>query len=272
MSILEHHFPPLIAEKYGVNAAIFLRDIYHWCSTNRNNDENFHDGRWWTYQTIKGLCLRHTYWTKNQMEHIIKSCKDQGALLAGHFNDDQFNRTCWYTLSDEAWALFEGPSSISDISEIEDQEIPKSISDISEIDSQEIPESSRKNQKCNKDKYKTVNKAVKEKKDKKEKKDPSAPSWKPERFEAFWTYYRTHGRGEDRQGAAKAWDKLKPDDSLVDTMARALQEQVRSEDWQRGIGIPYAKTWLNNARWKDPPKPPPDPEPTAPTERRYGWY
>ena len=75
MSILEHHFPPLIAEKYGVNAAIFLRDIFHWCETNRNNGENFHEGRWWTYQTMKGLCLRHTYWTKNQMEHIIRDRK-----------------------------------------------------------------------------------------------------------------------------------------------------------------------------------------------------
>lgn len=31
------------------------------------------------------------------------------------------------------------------------------------------------------------------------KKDKSVPSWKPERFEAFWEYYRTHARGEDRQ-------------------------------------------------------------------------
>ena len=144
MSILEHHFPPLIAEKYGVNAAIFLRDIFHWCETNQNNGENFHEGRWWTYQTMKGLCLRHTYWTKNQMEHIIRTCKEKGALLSGHFGENQFDRTCWYALTDEALALFGSPSSTSEISE---------------MDNQEIPASSLKNQKCNIDKYKTENKA-----------------------------------------------------------------------------------------------------------------
>ena len=145
MSILEHHFPPLIAEKYGVNAAIFLRDIYHWCSTNRDNEQHFHEGRWWTYQTIKGLCRRHTYWTKNQVEHIIKTCKEKGALLSSHFNEDQFDRTSWYSLTDEAWALFEGPSSISEFSE---------------MDFGKEAVQNRKNQKCNKDKYKTKNKTI----------------------------------------------------------------------------------------------------------------
>lgn len=104
------------------------------------------------------------------------------------------------------------------------------------------------------------------------KRDKSVPSWKPERFEAFWTYYRTHARGEDRQGAVKAWDKLQPDDGLVHTMARALQAQVRSEEWRRGIGIPHAKTWLNNARWKDTPKPPSGPDSPAEEEsEHFGW-
>lgn len=142
MSILEHHFPPLIAEKYGVNAAIFLRDIYHWCSTNRDNDQYLHEGRWWTYQTIKALCRRHSYWTKNQVEHIIKTCQEKGALLSGHFSEDPFDRTCWYSLTDEAWALFEGPSSKSENSE---------------MDSKEFSAVNRKNQKCYKDKYKTEN-------------------------------------------------------------------------------------------------------------------
>lgn len=103
------------------------------------------------------------------------------------------------------------------------------------------------------------------------KKDKSVPAWNPERFEAFWEYYRTHARGEDRQGAVKAWDKLQPDDELIDTMARALRDQVRSETWREGIGIPYAKTWLNNARWKDTPRPPREPEPPEEEGRRYGW-
>lgn len=102
------------------------------------------------------------------------------------------------------------------------------------------------------------------------KKDKSVPAWNPERFEAFWEYYRTHARGEDRQGAVREWDKLQPNDALIDTMARALQAQVRSEAWREGIGIPYAKRWLSHQRWTDTPKPPPDSGPEEEGER-YGW-
>ena len=79
------------------------------------------------------------------------------------------------------------------------------------------------------------------------------PKWKPERFAAFWDYYRQHARGEARMDAVRAWDNLKPDDALIRTMAHALTRQVESEDWRRGVGIPYAATWLNNRRWEDAP-------------------
>ena len=54
---------------------------------------------------------------------------------------------------------------------------------------------------------------------KKRKRNKSVPEWKPERFEKFWEYYRTHGRDNDRAGAVREWDRLKPEDDLIDTMA-----------------------------------------------------
>ena len=91
----------------------------------------------------------------------------------------------------------------------------------------------------------------------------TTPAWKPERFEGFWAYYP---RGENRMGAVRAWDKLKPDDALIREMALGLKRAMKSEEWQRGIGIPYASTWLNNRRWKDEDKPLPTAgEPSAPT-------
>lgn len=75
-----------------------------------------------------------------------------------------------------------------------------------------------------------------------------AAGWMPERFEAFWSYYP---RGEGKEKARQAWDKLKPDSQTIDQIARALQRQKQSPDWQRGIGIPYAATYLNQRRWED---------------------
>lgn len=84
-----------------------------------------------------------------------------------------------------------------------------------------------------------------------ESKAKSQPDWKPERFAKFWDFYP---RGESKQAAINAWDKLKPDDALIDTMATALVTQMQREDWTRGIGIPYASTWLNQRRWEDEAK------------------
>lgn len=74
------------------------------------------------------------------------------------------------------------------------------------------------------------------------------PDWKPERFAAFWSSYP---RGESKQAAIAAWDKLRPSDELLVIMAKALKRQMQTEQWQRGIGIPYASTWLNQRRWEE---------------------
>ena len=90
-----------------------------------------------------------------------------------------------------------------------------------------------------------------------------APDWKPECFAAFWAAYP---RGESKQAAIRAWDKLQPDEKLLVEMARGLQRALASESWQKGIGIPYASTWLNNRRWEDEAKPLPGGGGPAPHE------
>lgn len=95
--------------------------------------------------------------------------------------------------------------------------------------------------------------------------------WKPERFEAFWKFYRKNVRGEDRQSAIRAWDKLRPDDALIARIGRALEKQVASESWQAGYGKPYASTYLNRRRWEDVEGLPTQTARPAPEGRAYGW-
>ena len=86
----------------------------------------------------------------------------------------------------------------------------------------------------------------------------SVPDYEPELFERFWAAYP---RGEDRQGAVAEWDSLRPDHETMLAMSRALVRQKASEEWQRGIGIPYAVWWLRRRRWEDEikaPAPPPE--------------
>ena len=77
-----------------------------------------------------------------------------------------------------------------------------------------------------------------------------APDWKPERFQGFWEFYPAEGR-RDKQGAMDEWDKLKPSDELIKEIGKALRVLKESDEWKRGIGIPYAVRFLRRRRWED---------------------
>ena len=79
-------------------------------------------------------------------------------------------------------------------------------------------------------------------------KDLSSPEWKPARFAAFWKFYPVH---KSRQAAVRAWDRLKPADELIAQMGKALRRQMATDEWKRGVGIPYPATYLNQRRWED---------------------
>ena len=74
------------------------------------------------------------------------------------------------------------------------------------------------------------------------------PDFEPDIFDDFWKAYP---RGENKQAAIRAWDKLKPDAELRHAMALGLKRQLKSPDWQQGFGIPHASTWINGRRWED---------------------
>lgn len=80
--------------------------------------------------------------------------------------------------------------------------------------------------------------------------------WCADAFEKLWKWYPTGGvprpapRG-NRQKAIRAWDALRPDDALIDTIAEALARQAATEQWKKGVGIPHLSTYLNNYGWEE---------------------
>lgn len=87
--------------------------------------------------------------------------------------------------------------------------------------------------------------------ERKKKKAPREdPDWKPERFAGLWEYYPAKGR-KSKQDAMKAWDDLRPDDELIALIGRAIRKLKATEEWQRGVGIPYVGTFLRGRRWED---------------------
>lgn len=71
-------------------------------------------------------------------------------------------------------------------------------------------------------------------------------------FEQFWSAYP---RKQNKANARKVFDKLKPDQALLDQILAALAWQTKSQDWTKANGqyIPLASTYLNGRRWEDEP-------------------
>ena len=69
-------------------------------------------------------------------------------------------------------------------------------------------------------------------------------------FNQFWTAYPKHIA---KQSAVKAFEKLKPDEKLLESMLKAIELQKESKQWEKdgGAFIPYPATWLNQRRWED---------------------
>lgn len=104
---------------------------------------------------------------------------------------------------------------------------------------------------------------------------PEPAKWKPERFEAFWAYYRKHVNPANRSAARRAWDKLKPDDELIRQIGVALKARLATDaEWSRGIGLPHASTYLNGRAWEDDwkIKEPSAGESDAPKEGFFEWH
>lgn len=69
-------------------------------------------------------------------------------------------------------------------------------------------------------------------------------------FEQFWSCYpKKKSKGQ----ALKAWEKIKPDDELLEKIIEALEDAKKSKDWlkENGKYIPYPATWLNAQGWED---------------------
>jgi len=255
-----------VAERYGFEEAVFLNSIVYWYRENRANDRNFRDGRWWTYNSIKAFEEVFPWWSAKQIRRIANSCREQGAIIAGEYNEDRRDRSLWYTPGDELLALYgleaetgkcTCPNGQMQLPKVADGSAQtgeciqrKPCSDHVETDMKDPPivppegdgaaSGASPEQEAPADKPKS----------KRTRRRKSAPTHDPEAFEIFWQKYP---RKDSFDAAVRAWDKLKPDRALCRVMYAALKRQRGSPQWTKDDGqyIPLFSTWLNGGKWKD---------------------
>ena len=91
-----HSFDPDIAARVGVNAAVLYQNIVWWCAKNAANRVNVHDGRYWTFNSVKAWGELFPYLTGKQIRSALDKLEEEGLILSGIFNKSGYDRTKWY--------------------------------------------------------------------------------------------------------------------------------------------------------------------------------
>lgn len=82
---------------------------------------------------------------------------------------------------------------------------------------------------------------------------PISPKRGNEYSALFLTFWEAYPKKQARKVAYKAFQKINPDATLLNSMLETLERQKRSKDWQKEGGqyIPQPSAWLNGRRWED---------------------
>jgi hypothetical protein len=101
-----HYFLTEFADRYGVEEAMMLTQICYWVENNKAEQKNFHEGRYWTYNSISSFREFWPYLTESQIRTGLRNLIERGVLQKGNFNKLGYDRTTWYSVSDETMEIF----------------------------------------------------------------------------------------------------------------------------------------------------------------------
>lgn len=101
-----HMFDPQVAKEYGVNAAIIFQNLAYWIEHNSANGANFHEGRYWTYNSVKAFSKLFPYLTEKQIRGALKKLEEGGMIIVSNYNKSAYDRTRWYALADKGFSIW----------------------------------------------------------------------------------------------------------------------------------------------------------------------
>ena len=85
-----------VALDVGINAAILYKNIQFWCEKNMTNETNFHDGYYWTYNSMAAFCKQFPYMSEKQIRKALSDLESKGYIKSANYNKVAYDRTKWY--------------------------------------------------------------------------------------------------------------------------------------------------------------------------------
>jgi hypothetical protein len=97
-----HRFNAIVAQDYGLPAAVLFFDIAYWVRQNRSLEKNFKEGRYWHYDTLEAFRERHPYLSRYQITSALLRLEQAELIQRAALSHASFDRTRWYTLGEQA--------------------------------------------------------------------------------------------------------------------------------------------------------------------------
>lgn len=131
LSSQHHSFDIAIAAKYGVEEAILIHHFMHWIRINQVAKRNIRDGKCWTYQSRKEICLHFPYWNYEKIRTLTEKLVSLGVLVTANYNKLKMDRTLWYAFANEK-EFFVDPENSRKVYERENPLLPDNPHEIQE--------------------------------------------------------------------------------------------------------------------------------------------
>lgn len=102
-----HSFNVIIAKDYGIIEAILLNHFEYWISKNVANKKNFHNGYYWTFNSIRAFNELFPYISQRQIQNALKHLKELEIIQTGNFNKSTYDRTLWYAFTKKGKSIMQ---------------------------------------------------------------------------------------------------------------------------------------------------------------------
>ena len=97
---MEHQFNVELATKLGVEKAVIIHNMYFWINHNAKNKKNVYDGSVWTYNSSSAFGKLFPYLKDRTISRYLLELEKDGYLKTGNYNDNTFDKTKWYSFTD----------------------------------------------------------------------------------------------------------------------------------------------------------------------------
>ena len=97
---MEHQFNVELATKVGVEKAVIIHNMYFWINHNAKNKKNVYDGSVWTYNSSSAFGKLFPYLKDRTISRYLLELEKDGYLKTGNYNDNTFDKTKWYSFTD----------------------------------------------------------------------------------------------------------------------------------------------------------------------------